>query len=428
MGALGFGLSACASSGEPYSVVTVPTTQPATDPASVLAGERAAHAERVDLLACDDTLEGATGESFAVAFVGPSSESRELAAPLPMPGLGNESAQLRALVDHLNACGGRPIELHVHRDYTLGDDFSLGRLCDDVTVNERNDLVIARGLPSGELRCVADSLPVLYLGDAERESGKYFSAIGADADRIEATLMESLAEANAVLEGTLGVIYDSRFSAFVERHHADDIIEAVDFDQQVGCDGLDAARSTFSSTNVTNIVVLLDERCLPSAGLALKSLRAQWIIGPLGVGTGDDAIASIAAVGDTFDGAYAITGTPRGILRDRVPSAPPALGEACNTVTSTQGEDYEFGIGEYAALEQLCIAISMTRRASQLENPTPASITDALRSHTEFPLPSNLLGGFRPGSSTSADDVFYVQRYSARCGCWEYVAGPIARE
>ncbi len=425
------GIGACASNGKPFESAAPPTTSAPTDASSALAAERASRAEAIDLLACPvdlaDTPSESFAESFAVAFVGPSDESRELAAPLPMPGLGDEAAQLRALVDHVNGCGGRPIELHIHRDYTVGDAFSLGRLCDDVTVNERNDLVIARGLPPDALRCVAETVPVLYIGDAERDGGRYLTTIGSDADLIAAQLVDDVVASDPDVSRPAGVIHDARFSAFVNRNFADATNAEITFDEQLGCVGLDAARDEFRASEIRTLVALLDERCLPSAGLALKSLRVQWIIGPLGVGTGDDAIASIAAVGDTFDGAYAVTGTPRAIIRDRAPSAPPALGETCNAITSAQGEDYEFGIGEYAALEQLCTAIGLVAGVRQLDEPSPAAITTALRSVRAFPLPSNLLGGFGPDATTSADDVFYVQRYSAKCGCWTYVAGPIAR-
>jgi hypothetical protein len=425
--ALVIGIGACANRGKPFEPAVAPTTTAPTDTASLLAAARADRAERIDLLGCPRELGTTMSESFAVAFVAPSDESRELAAPLPMPGLGDEAAQLRALVDHVNTCGGRPIELHIHRDYTLSDDFSLGRLCDDVTVNERNDLVIARGLPPDALKCVAETTPVLYIGDAERDNGRHFTAIGPNADLIAQHLVEDVVEADPAISEPIGIIYDVRFTDFVERNHADLTRAEIEFDEQLGCVGLDAARDRFRASEVRTVIALLDERCLPSTGLALDGIGVQWIIGPLGVGTGDDAIASIAAVGDTFDGAYAVSGMPRAIIRDRLPSPPPAFGEACNAITSVQGEDYEFGIGEYTALEQLCIAVALTASVSQLGDPSPATITEALRDHDEFPLPSNQLGGFAPDTTTSADDVFYVQRYSANCGCWTYVAGPIAR-
>jgi hypothetical protein len=435
-------IAACAGSGEPFDAAPTPTTTPPTDAASLLANERAVEAAALipALLACPSAAEP-TPEPFRVAYVSASRSSRALITALPLPDLGDEVAQIRALVDDANACPGRDIELHIHSDYALGDDGSIDRICDDVVRNEHNDLVIARGVPTNALACVFDTVPTLLIGAATAEQlrGSQLTVIGPEVDHaIESALRELEAASLIEPDATVGVLHRTEDGdvastmPFLVRGgpapaSPETVFAALEFDRALGCQGLDDAVDRFEQGHVEVVVSMLDSRCLSSAALALKRLRLQWVLTPLGVGNGDDAISTISAIGDTLDGALTVTATPRGAIRDLVPGSPPALGEGCNAITAAEGEDYEFGIAQYQSVEELCLAVAIVRAATQAGD-DPDSITAAIRSHTRLPMPNNLLGGFGNGRASVVDDVVYVQQYEASCACWRFLAGPIDRD
>lgn len=426
-------LAACTDQGEPYTAPTSPATTPLEDPSARLASTRAERtAELVaEWFPCPTERVSATRDQFplAVAFVAPSPASREQEAALPLPVLGDEADQLRALFDHVATCGGVEIELHIHRDYTMGNPASLAEICDDVVANERNDLVISRGLPPEALRCVADAIPTLFIGDTPSDAGRWMVTLGSDTDRVLETLEADLRNHGMQypFRGPIGVLHEPGRGPAADSPLADAALAEISDHPSSGCTGIEAAADSFADRGVAVIVSMLDFPCLTAVSLALKRQNAQWIISPVGVGTGDDALATISAVGATLDGAYAVTARPRGAISDRI-ARPPALGEECTRITATKGEDYEFGIVEYAALEDLCVAALLAIDVAA-HRPGGADATVArLTSATELPWSSGLLAGFETGSRAAfANDPFYVQRYSSKCSCWTYVAGPIAR-
>jgi hypothetical protein len=430
-------LAACDDTGEPFDAPTTPSTAPSTDPAVLLAQQRADAAEALvdGLLACPTVRPDAVTErSFAVAYVTSSRESRRGAGPARLPDVGKDIAQIRALVDAANTCPGPAIELHVHDQYEVGVEVSLAQVCDDVARNERNDLVIARDIPIAAMRCVTDRIPTIFIGTAPQTSRPpgILTLIGPDADAAIATTMATVREMSIIAEdASVGLLTDAEDTDYVKSVVAPlvqpAVAAALSYEDDAGCPEARAAARDFRAKNVDVIVSGLSFRCLPEAANELRHLRAQWLILPIGVGTDDEALAALNASAIGLDGALAVTPLPRGPIALTTPAAPPALGEACNRITAAKGEDYEYGIIEYQSIEELCLAVALARNAARGPREADA-IVDAVRAEAELPLPNNLLGGFPDGRAWATDEVVYVQRYAADCGCWQYESGPIARD
>ena len=430
-------LSACAESGEPFDASTTVSTAVPTEPVAQLAQARASTAESLvdGLLDCPTVrADAVTDRSFAVAYVTSSRESRQGAGPARLPDIGNDIAQIRALVDAANACPGPPIELHVHDQYEIGVPVSQAEVCDDVARNERNDLVIARNFPIAQLRCVTDRIPTIFIGTApqSRLPPGNLTVLGPDADIAIETTMATLRSGSMIAtDAVVGLLSEAEDAAYidsvVEPLVQPEVAAALSFDDDAGCPEARVAAREFRAAGVGVIVSALSFRCLPEAAHELRRLRAQWVVLPVGVGTDDAALAALSAEARAVDGALSVTPLPRGPIAFTTPSAPPALGEACNEITAAKGEDYEYGIIEYQSVEELCIAVTLARDAARGPRDIDSIVT-AVRAHAELPLPGNLLGGFPDGRPWATDDVVYVQRYSADCACWSYESGPSVRD
>lgn len=434
-------LGACAGSSEPPGRTGGPsdTRAPGTNPDLAREQSDAAAALVPDLLACRDPEPGTepgAGAPLALALVVADPESR---AKLGIAPTGDESAQVRALVDHLNGCGGREIELHVHDDYDLTDPVSLAGLCDDVVHDEHNDVVIARGIDATYLECAAAEAKLIQLGSASRAqlsaaAGRWV-AIGDEIDTLSSRTIRTLADEGRLEPGSgVGIL---RSGAPGEQAIADEVVDAltgalgdidahvteatVTYDDQLGCEGLREAYDAFRDAEVTAVVTLLDRACAGPAGLELAGLGAQWIANPLHDGTDDSTVDELQlAAGDAYDGMLAVTASPGNAAATIIPTAPPALGEACAAITAAEGEDYEYGIARYRSIEELCLAVLLATRGD----------LDALQAETSaeiaLPLPDGRFATLSSTALATGRDLVYVQQLEYDCSCWQYVAGPIS--
>jgi hypothetical protein len=434
--------AACASRGEPRAASPSSTTGEAFTAPAVLARQRAATAAaRVPALL--DCREGPLREApvFPVAFVTPDAESRR---DLRLADLGDPVAQLRAVVGELNRCGDVHIELRVHDDYDAREESSLAEICDDVVRDEDNAMVIARGIPADALQCAGHARPLLQIGPAPRAllsvPRRHTFALGAEVEESTARGLATLYDLGTLVEGspvavvhrdtdTDRAVVENAVVPELERHDAAVTTVELAYDDTLGCVDIDAARQQIADAAPAAIVTSLDRNCLVTFADAMSFLDVQWVMTPMYDGTGDDAAPLMLEAMESLDGAVGVTPTPGASIRAIVPEPPPALGEACSTVTAAEGEDYEFGNPEYQSVEELCVAAAIVAVAARAggddDISSAAAAIAAIEALDELPLANSLLGGFGTDRHAAAGDVVYVQRFDAGCGCWRYVAGPL---